>query len=118
MNTSPLLGGHFFQRTRTIFKHNRAIIEKNVRTTFDKYWNINMTSRGLTKFYYSHIRKTSPPLAAMLLKKQTHVLTKFHKVWNKNKTDRVFTRFYHSHLTISAPPSGDHVCQLTIFKLS
>ncbi|KAH3878974.1 hypothetical protein DPMN_002875 [Dreissena polymorpha] len=86
---------YFFQRTRTIFKHNRAIIEKNVRTTFDEDWNINMTSTGLTN-------KTSPPLAAMLLKKTTHVLTKF----------------YHSHLTISAPPSGDHVCQLTIFKLS
>ncbi|KAH3894488.1 hypothetical protein DPMN_018645 [Dreissena polymorpha] len=80
---------YFFQRTRTIFKHNRAIIEKNLRTPFDEVWNINMTSRGLTI-------KTSPPLADELLSKP----------------------FNHSHLTISALPSGDHVCQLTIFKLS
>ncbi|KAH3707296.1 hypothetical protein DPMN_066697 [Dreissena polymorpha] len=53
--------GHVFRRTVTIFEFSRGIITTNVRTKFHGDLSINVTSRVLKKFFYSH----------------TNVLTKF-----------------------------------------
>ena len=91
-----------------------------------------MTSRVLTRFYYSHIRKTAPPLGGHVFHPTetifelvqdfigTHVPTKFYEDWTKNVTSRVLTRFYYySHIRKTATPSGSHVFQPTgtIFEL-
>jgi len=129
--TAPPPGSHVFQQTRTIFKLIRDIVRTNVLTKFHEDWTINVTSRVLTRFYYSHIRKTAPPLGGHVFHPTetifelvqdfigTHVPTKFHEDWTKNVTSRVLTRFYLSHIRKTAPPPGSHVFQQTrtIFKL-
>ncbi|KAH3699143.1 hypothetical protein DPMN_074097 [Dreissena polymorpha] len=65
------------------------IIGTNNLTTFHEDWTINVTSRVLTRFHYSHIKKTAPPprrhfhedqtinvavLASRLLTRQEHRL--------------------------------------------
>jgi len=124
-------GSHVFQPTGTIFKLVQDIIRTNVLTKFHEDWTINVTSRVLTRFYYSHIRKTAPPLGGHVFHPTetifelvqdfigTHVPTKFHEDWTKNVTSRVLTRFYYSHIRKTATPPGSHVFQPTgtIFEL-
>ncbi|KAH3867864.1 hypothetical protein DPMN_031001 [Dreissena polymorpha] len=85
---------------------------------------INVASRVLTRFYYSHIRKNAPPLGSHVFQAnvtifeliqdiiETNLLTKFHEDWKINVASRVLTRK-------NAPPLGSHVFQanLTIFEL-
>ncbi|KAH3869518.1 hypothetical protein DPMN_032687 [Dreissena polymorpha] len=77
---------------------------------------INVASRALTRFYYSHsyIRKNAPPLGSHVFQAnvtifkliqdiiETNLLTKFHDDWTINVAFRVFTRK-------NAPPLGSHV---------
>ncbi|KAH3737883.1 hypothetical protein DPMN_044481 [Dreissena polymorpha] len=97
-------GGHVFQPTATIFELVQDIIGTHVLTKFYEDWTKNVTSRVLTRFYYSHIRKTATPPGSHVFQPtgtifelvqviiETHVLTKFHEDWTINVTFRVLTR--------------------------
>ncbi|KAH3700652.1 hypothetical protein DPMN_075629 [Dreissena polymorpha] len=80
----------------------------NLLTKFHEDRTINVASRVLTRFYYSHIRKNAPPLGS-----HTNLLTKFYEDLTMNVASRVFTRK-------NAPPLDGHVFQanVTIFQLS
>ena len=78
-----------------------------------------MTSRVLTRFYFSHIRKNATSPGGHVFKWiaiifelspdiiSTNILTKFHKHWTKNVTYSVLTRFYYSHKgKLSRPPAA------------
>ncbi|KAH3696564.1 hypothetical protein DPMN_084040 [Dreissena polymorpha] len=102
---------------------------------FRTHWTINVASRVLTRFYYSHIRKNTPknapppgghvfqPTGIILEFVQDiigmNLLTKFHEDQTINVASRVLTRFYYSHIRKNAPPLGSHVFQanVTIFEL-
>ncbi|KAH3838111.1 hypothetical protein DPMN_111517 [Dreissena polymorpha] len=88
---APPLGSHVFQANVTIFDLIQDIIETNLLTKFHEDWTINVASRVLTRFYYSHLRKTAPPPGGH-----------FHDNWAKIVTYRVFTRK-------TAPPPGGHL---------
>ncbi|KAH3780392.1 hypothetical protein DPMN_158206 [Dreissena polymorpha] len=61
MKTAMPPGGHVFQPTGTIFKLVQDIIGTHVLTKFHEDGPKNVTSRVLTRFYNSHIWKTSTP---------------------------------------------------------
>ncbi|KAH3728759.1 hypothetical protein DPMN_054720 [Dreissena polymorpha] len=132
--TAPPPGSHVFRQTRTIFKLIQDIVRKNVLTKFHEDWTINVTSRVLTRFYYTlkpYKVNCHAPWRPYII--GTHVLTKFHEDWTKNVTSRVLTRkpprplaaiffnqpepfsnsvltrFYNSHLRKTAPPPGGDV---------
>ncbi|KAH3698898.1 hypothetical protein DPMN_073843 [Dreissena polymorpha] len=103
-----------------MFSHN--IHKTNVLTKFHDDWIKNLTSRVFTNFfYYTNIRKKTPPLAAMFFllirtifelnchSKETNVLTQFHKDWENNVSYRLFTCFHYIHIEKTAPPPGGHV---------
>ncbi|KAH3824515.1 hypothetical protein DPMN_126352 [Dreissena polymorpha] len=107
--------GHVFQPTGIIFKLVQDIIGMNLLRT------INVASRVLTRFYYSHIRKNSSPLGSH-----------FHEDRKINVASRVLTRqnapppgaiFFNQPASFwnlkNAPPLGSHVFQakITIFEL-
>ncbi|KAH3883247.1 hypothetical protein DPMN_007201 [Dreissena polymorpha] len=52
---APPFGSHFFQANIIIFELIQDIIETNLLTKFHEDWTINVASRVLTRFYYSHI---------------------------------------------------------------
>ncbi|KAH3865858.1 hypothetical protein DPMN_028902 [Dreissena polymorpha] len=103
----------------------------NLRTKFHEDRTVNVASRVLTGFYYSHIRKNAPPLGSHFIQAniiifeliqdiiKTNLLTIFHEDWTVNVASRVLTRFYYSHIRKNAPPYGGHVFQanVTIFEL-
>ncbi|KAH3722099.1 hypothetical protein DPMN_065051 [Dreissena polymorpha] len=117
-------GGHVFQPTVIIFELVDDIIETNLLIKFHEDRTINMASRVLTRFYYSHIRKNAPPLGSHVFQATatifeliqdiigTHLLSKFHEDLKINEASRVLTRK-------NAPPPGGHVFQPTgtIFEL-
>ncbi|KAH3873376.1 hypothetical protein DPMN_036610 [Dreissena polymorpha] len=125
MKNAPPLGSHVFQANENIFKLIQDIIQTNLLTKFHEDWTINVASRELTRFYYSHIWKTAPPPGGHVFSSictifelvrdinKTNVLTKFHDDWAKIVTSRLFTRN-------TAPPPGSHVFQGsgTIFELN
>ncbi|KAH3715488.1 hypothetical protein DPMN_058199 [Dreissena polymorpha] len=78
----------------------------NLLTKFHEDRTVNVASRVLTRFYYSHIRKNAPPLGAI-----TNLLTKFHEDW----TLKVASRPYKE----KCPAPGGHVFKATgiIFEL-
>ena len=131
MKTATPPGGHVFHSTGTIFELVQDIIGTHVLTKFHEDWTINVTSRVLTRFYYSHIRKTATPPGSHVFQPtgtifelspdiiRTNVLTKFHEDWTINVTSRVLTRFYYSHIRKTAPPLGSHDFHATetIFEL-
>ncbi|KAH3861112.1 hypothetical protein DPMN_024040 [Dreissena polymorpha] len=98
-------GGHVFQPTGIIFELVQDIIEMNLLTKFHEDWTINVASRVLTRFYYSHIRKNSPPLSSHDII-GTNLLSKFHEDRKINVASIVLTRK-------NAPPPGGHVFQPT-----
>ena len=49
----PPPGSHVFQQARTIFELIRDIVRTNLLTKFHEDWTINVTSRVLTRFYYT-----------------------------------------------------------------
>ncbi|KAH3886213.1 hypothetical protein DPMN_010214 [Dreissena polymorpha] len=117
---SRLRGGHVFQPTVIIFELVQDIIGMNLLTEFHEDRTINVASRVLTRFYYSHIRKNAPPLGSHVFQSnviifeliqdinKTNLLTKFHEDWTINVTSRE-----------NAPPPGGHVLKETksIFEL-
>ncbi|KAH3798895.1 hypothetical protein DPMN_152498 [Dreissena polymorpha] len=56
-----LLTNHVFQAKVTIFKLIQDISGKNLLSKFHEDQKINVASRVLTRFYYSHIPKNTPP---------------------------------------------------------
>ncbi|KAH3787961.1 hypothetical protein DPMN_166088 [Dreissena polymorpha] len=120
----PPPGGHVFKPTGIIFELIQDIIGMNLLTKFHEDWTINVASRVLTRFYYSHIRKNAPPLCRHVFQAKvtifeliqdisgTNLLSKFHEDWKINVASRVLTRK-------NAPPPGRHVFHPTgiIFKL-
>ncbi|KAH3894460.1 hypothetical protein DPMN_018617 [Dreissena polymorpha] len=56
---APPPGGHVFQSTGIICKLFQDIIEMNILTKFHEDWTINVASRVLTRFHYSHIYSTA-----------------------------------------------------------
>ncbi|KAH3816640.1 hypothetical protein DPMN_118158 [Dreissena polymorpha] len=75
----------------------------NLLTKFHEDRTINVASRVLTRFYYSHIRKNAPPLDSHFFQEnvtifeliqdiiKTNRLTKFHEDWTINVASRVLT---------------------------
>ncbi|KAH3861516.1 hypothetical protein DPMN_024446 [Dreissena polymorpha] len=86
---APPLRSHFFQANIMIFELIQDIIETNLLTKFHEDWTINVASRVLTRFYYSHITKNAPPMVVMF---GTNLLSKFHEDWTINVASRELTR--------------------------
>ncbi|KAH3848977.1 hypothetical protein DPMN_091362 [Dreissena polymorpha] len=100
------------------------IIGINLLTKFHEDQKLNVASRVLTRFYYSHIQKNAPPPGSHVFHAnvtifeliqdiiETNPLTKFHEDRKINLASRVLTRK-------NAPLPGGHVFQPTsiIFKL-
>ncbi|KAH3698647.1 hypothetical protein DPMN_086192 [Dreissena polymorpha] len=74
----------------------------------------NVTSSVHKLFYYTNIRKKTPPGGHVFLPirtifelnrriKETNVLTKFHKSWAKNVSYRLFTCFHYIHISKHCP---------------
>ncbi|KAH3800385.1 hypothetical protein DPMN_154018 [Dreissena polymorpha] len=84
----------------------------NLLTKFHEDRTVNVASRVLTRFYYSHIRKNAPPLGSHFFQANiiifaliqdiiaTNLLTKFHEDWTINVASRVI----YSHIRKNAPP--------------
>ncbi|KAH3877529.1 hypothetical protein DPMN_001402 [Dreissena polymorpha] len=83
-------GSHVFQPISIIFELVQDIIGVNLLTKFHEDRTINVASRVLTRFYYSHIRKNAPPPGS--------------HIFEINVASRVLTRK-------NAPPPGSHVFQ-------
>ncbi|KAH3731209.1 hypothetical protein DPMN_057217 [Dreissena polymorpha] len=93
---SPPPGGHVFQPTSIIFELIQDIIGMNLLTKMHEDQTLNVASRVLTRFYYSHIRKNAPPLGSYVFQAnvtifdliqdniKTNLLTKFHEDWTIN----------------------------------
>ncbi|KAH3707730.1 hypothetical protein DPMN_067141 [Dreissena polymorpha] len=93
----------------------------NLLAKFHEDRTVNVASRVLTRFYYSHIRNTAPPPGGHVFQPTgiifelvqdiigMNLLTKFHEDQTINVASRVK----------NAPPLGSHVFQanVTIFKL-
>ncbi|KAH3805213.1 hypothetical protein DPMN_133510 [Dreissena polymorpha] len=83
---------HVFQPTGIIFELVQEIIGMNLLTKFQEDQTVNVASRVLTRFYYSHIRKNDPRgshffqaniIIFELIQDiiETNLLTKFHEDW-------------------------------------
>ncbi|KAH3793292.1 hypothetical protein DPMN_146799 [Dreissena polymorpha] len=98
----------------------------NLLTKFHENRKINVASRVLTRFYYSHIRKNAPPPGSHVFQPTgiifelvqdiigINLLTKFHEDRTVNVASRVLTRFYYSHIRQNAPPIGSQFFQANI----
>ncbi|KAH3829709.1 hypothetical protein DPMN_102937 [Dreissena polymorpha] len=107
---------HVFQANVTIFKLIQDIIGTNLLTKFREDRKINVASRVLTRFYYSHIWKNAPPSGGHVFQPTSiifelvqdiigvNLLTKFYEDWTINVASRVK----------NAPPLGSHVFQAKI----
>ncbi|KAH3865870.1 hypothetical protein DPMN_028914 [Dreissena polymorpha] len=96
----PPLGSHVFQAKDTIFELIKDISGMNLLTKFHEDQTINVASRVLTRFYYSHIRKNALPLGSHVFQAnvtifeliqdiiETNLLTKFHENWTINVASR------------------------------
>ncbi|KAH3816307.1 hypothetical protein DPMN_117820 [Dreissena polymorpha] len=120
---APPLGSHVFQAKVTIFELIKDISETNLLSKFHEDRKINVASRVLTRFYYSHVpvRKNAShpgghvfqPTGIIFELVQDiigmNLLTKFHEDQTINVASRVK----------NAPPLGSHVFQanVTIFEL-
>ena len=98
------LAAMFFNQPASFFKHFQDIIEMNLLTKFHEDRTVNVASRVLTRFYYSHIRKNALPLGSHVFQAnviifeliqdiiETNLLTKFHEDWTINVASRELTR--------------------------
>ncbi|KAH3782979.1 hypothetical protein DPMN_160904 [Dreissena polymorpha] len=110
-------GSHVFKPTGIIFEPPK-ILSGLI------FLPINVASRVLTRFYYSHIRKIAPPLGSHVFQAniiifkliqdiiETNLLTKFHEDWT-NVASRI-------HIMKNAPPPCCYVFKATktIFELN
>ncbi|KAH3885295.1 hypothetical protein DPMN_009288 [Dreissena polymorpha] len=97
---APPSGGHVCQPTGIIFELVQDITAMNLLTKFHEDQAKNVVSRELTRFYYSHIKKNSPPPGGHVFQPTSiifklvqniirmHLLTKFHE----DKTINVASR--------------------------
>ncbi|KAH3796487.1 hypothetical protein DPMN_150055 [Dreissena polymorpha] len=93
---APPPSGNVFQPTGIIFELVQDIIGMNLLTKFHEDPTINVASRVLTRFYYSHIRKNVLLLGSHVFQAnvtifkliqdiiETNLLTKFHEDWTIN----------------------------------
>ncbi|KAH3726732.1 hypothetical protein DPMN_052601 [Dreissena polymorpha] len=100
---APPPGSHVFHPTCIIFEFVQDIIGMNRLTKSHSDRTVNVASRVITRFYYSHIRKNAPPLGS-----HTNHLNKFHEDWTINVASRE-----------KCPTPGGHVFRetQTIFEL-
>ncbi|KAH3705653.1 hypothetical protein DPMN_080730 [Dreissena polymorpha] len=113
MKNAPPFGSNVFQAKVTIFELIKDISGTNLLSKFHADRKIDVASRVLTRFYFSHIKKCPAPWRPYESSDQ------FHKEQTINVASRVLTRFYYSHIRKNAPPLGSHVFQanVTIFEL-
>ncbi|KAH3742199.1 hypothetical protein DPMN_048936, partial [Dreissena polymorpha] len=116
---APPLCSHFIQAKVTIVKHIQDISGTNPLSKFHDDQKINVASRVLTRFYYSHIRKNATPPGGHIFQPTGIIFELFYEDQTINVASRVFTRFYYSHIRKNAPPLGSHVFQanVIIFEL-
>ncbi|KAH3857314.1 hypothetical protein DPMN_099920 [Dreissena polymorpha] len=129
VKNAPPSGSHVFQPTGIIFELFQDIIgmnlltkfHTNLLTKFHEDRKINLASKVLTRFYYSHKRKNAPPPGGHVFQPTgitlilvqyiigINLLTKFLE----DRTINVASR------EKNAPPLGSHVflANVTIFKL-
>ncbi|KAH3720680.1 hypothetical protein DPMN_063584 [Dreissena polymorpha] len=75
--------------------------QRSTRAKFHEDRTVNVASRVLTRFYYSHIRKNAPPLGSHFFQAniiifdkliqdmiETNLLTKIHEDWTINVASR------------------------------
>ncbi|KAH3733510.1 hypothetical protein DPMN_039939 [Dreissena polymorpha] len=89
--THPPPGGHVFQATGTIFEFVQDIIGTNLLTKFHDDRKINVASRVLTRFYYSHIRNNALSYGGHVFQ-QTGIIFEFHEDRITDVVSRVLTR--------------------------
>ncbi|KAH3736020.1 hypothetical protein DPMN_042580 [Dreissena polymorpha] len=101
---APPPGCHVFQPNGIIFELVQDIIGMNLLTKFHEDQTINVASRVLTRFYYSHIRKNASPLGSHVFQANVtifeiihdiiefNLLTKFQEDWTINVASRELTR--------------------------
>ncbi|KAH3861874.1 hypothetical protein DPMN_024827 [Dreissena polymorpha] len=93
----------------------------NLLTKFHEDRTINVDSRVLTRFYYSHIRKKAPPHGSHVFQAnitifeliqdiiETNLLTKFHEDWTINVASRFhddWAKIVTSREYCPTPPGG------------
>ncbi|KAH3881129.1 hypothetical protein DPMN_005052 [Dreissena polymorpha] len=95
------------ERTNVLTMFHKEINSLPPDSHFHDDWRLNVASRVLTRFYYSHVTKNSPPPVG-------HVFQATGTIFNSNK---VASSIKNVTTTVStrenAPPSGGHVFQPT-----
>ncbi|KAH3894111.1 hypothetical protein DPMN_018269 [Dreissena polymorpha] len=117
-----IIGGHVFEATKTIFELIQVIIKTNLLTKVLKKKNapppkfhedrtINVASRVLTRFYYSHIRKNAPPLGSHVFQANVTIFELIQGIIGTN----LLTKFYddRKNKRKMPRPCGGHVFQPT-----
>ena len=117
--------GHVCQAIVNIFKLVQDIMWTNLLTKFHDVRTINVTSRVLSRFYYSYIRKNAPSPGVHVFQPtrtifklvqhiiEINLLTKFHEDRTTHFACRVLTIFYYSHVRKNAEPPGGNAFQPT-----
>ncbi|KAH3736067.1 hypothetical protein DPMN_042627 [Dreissena polymorpha] len=88
VKNDPPPGGHVFQPTGIIFELVQYIVGMNLLTKFnddriinvEKYRTINVASRVLTRFYYSHIWKNATPLGSHVFQANVTIFELIHYI--------------------------------------
>ncbi|KAH3705580.1 hypothetical protein DPMN_080657 [Dreissena polymorpha] len=117
---APPLGSHVFQAKVTIFELIQDIIGINHQSKFHEDRKINVASRVLTRFYYSHMKKNAPPPGGHVFQPTDIIFEVVQVITGMN----LLTKFYEDR-TINVvsrvkndPPLGSHVfkANVTIFE--
>ncbi|KAH3888457.1 hypothetical protein DPMN_012492 [Dreissena polymorpha] len=97
------------------------IIGTNLLIKFHDDRIINEVSRVLTRFYYSHKARNSPPFCCHVFQPTriifkliqdiigTNLLIKFHEDLTINVASKSVNKVYYSHIRKNAQPPGSHV---------
>ncbi|KAH3716535.1 hypothetical protein DPMN_059259 [Dreissena polymorpha] len=111
LTKSPPLGSHVFQAKVTIFALLKDISGTYLLNKFHEDRKINVASRVLTRFYYSHIKKNAPPPGG-------HVFQPTGIIFELVQ-DIIGINLLTNHIGKNATPLGSHVFQanVTIFEL-
>ncbi|KAH3844958.1 hypothetical protein DPMN_087225 [Dreissena polymorpha] len=112
---APPLGDHVLKPTGISCYLFQDIIGMNLLNKFHKDRTINVVSRVLTRFNYSHIRKKAPPFGSHVFQAKvtifvliqdiigTNLLSKFHEDRKINVASRK-----------TAPPPGGHIIETNV----
>ncbi|KAH3719244.1 hypothetical protein DPMN_062076 [Dreissena polymorpha] len=127
MKNAPPPGGHVFQPIILIFEQLQDIIGINLLTKFHEDRTMNVASRVLTRFNYSH-KKICPPPGGHVFQAtvtifelvqdivQSKVLTTFHEDWTINVTSIVLTRQMLTSYDARRTPDKKRSQKLTMSK--